>query len=102
MMHRNLNFVFAFVILNYVVSADYRAHELIMNVLSQFLSKNSYETQTTTTPSSILPAILNPLHWIPNFADIPWNPDAELTTVTNLTQLHIIEQIHQLITELKC
>lgn len=84
-MLRGLNFVLVFVIQNYVASADYRAHELIMNVLTQLLTKNSYEPEHTTPPSSILPAILNPLHWIPNFADIPWNPDAELTTVTNLT-----------------
>lgn len=88
MMNSRMNFVIACVMLShYVAAGDYRAHELIMSVLSQFLNnKNTYET-TTQQPASILPAILNPMHWIPNFKDIPWNPDSELTTVTNLTSL---------------
>jgi hypothetical protein len=62
-------------------AADYHATELIMNVLSQFLSTPSTETTTTTEAPGILPKILNPMHWIPNFENIPWNPDSELTTV---------------------
>lgn len=62
------------------VVADYHGTEMVMNILSQFLSS---PTSETTTPSSgILPKILNPMHWIPNFENIPWNPDSELTTVS--------------------
>lgn len=61
--------------------ADYRGTEMVMNILSQFLLTPSTERVTTTQSSGILPKILNPLTWIPNFENIPWNPDSELTTV---------------------
>jgi hypothetical protein len=64
------------------VRADYRATEMVMNILSQFLTSASTESETTTQTSSLLPKILNPMHWIPNFENIPWNPDSELTTVS--------------------
>jgi hypothetical protein len=82
MMNQKVNFVLLCVTINVCVAADYRAHEMLMNVLSQFLSATSTEPETTTQTSSILPKILNPLTWMPNFKDIPWNPDSELTTVS--------------------
>lgn len=81
-MNQKVNFVLICVTINVVVAADYRAHELIMNLLSQFLSATTTEPVTTTQASSILPKILNPLTWIPDFKDIPYNPDSELTTVS--------------------
>lgn len=65
--------------------AEYYASEMVMNILSQFLSTPT--TETTTKASGILPKILNPLHWIPNFENIPWNPDSELTTVSGTCHL---------------
>lgn len=62
------------------VRADYHGSDMVMNILSQFLSTPS--TETSTPASGILPKILNPMHWIPNFENIPWNPDSELTTVS--------------------
>lgn len=82
-MNQKVNFMLLCVTFNVVIAADYRAHELLMNVLSQFLSTTASEPETTTQSSSILPKILNPLTWIPNFKDIPWNPDSELTTVSH-------------------
>lgn len=69
-----------------VVHADYRATEMVMNILSQFLSSPS--TETTTQASGILPKILNPMTWIPNFENIPWNPDSELTTVSYKVEIN--------------
>lgn len=77
-----LNFALFFCTTVVAVRADYRATEMVMNILSQFLSSPSTETVTTTQTAGILPKILNPMHWIPNFENIPWNPDAELTTVS--------------------
>lgn len=62
--------------------ADYHGTEMVMNILSQFLSTPSTERETTPPTRDILPKILNPMHWIPNFENIPWNPDSELTTVS--------------------
>lgn len=73
------------------VHADYRATEMLMNVLSQFLSTTTSEPETTTQASGILPKILNPMHWIPNFENIPWNPDSELTTVSYRIKREIID-----------
>jgi lysosomal acid lipase/cholesteryl ester hydrolase len=55
--------------------------DLIMNMLSQFVSQTTTtNAQATSSSSGILPKVLNPMNWIPKFPDIPWNPDAELTT----------------------
>lgn len=72
-----LNFAVAFFAL-VSVEADYHGTDMVMNILSQFLATKERET---TEREGILPKILNPLHWIPNFENIPWNPDSELTTV---------------------
>jgi hypothetical protein len=53
--------------------------DVVMSVLQQFLS-HSTPSMRATTPSGILPKVLNPLNWIPKIPDVPWNPDSELTT----------------------
>lgn len=63
-------------------SADYHGSDMVMNILTQFLAAPTTERETTTQTTGLLPKILNPLHWIPNFENIPWNPDSELTTVS--------------------
>lgn len=63
------------------VHADYHGTDMIMRLLSQFLA-NPPSFSETTEKEGILPKILNPMHWIPNFENIPFNPDSELTTVS--------------------
>lgn len=70
-------------------AADYHGTEMVMNILSQFLSAPTTERVTTTQSSGILPKILNPLTWIPNFENIPWNPDSELSTVGSVKNYFI-------------
>ncbi|KAG5670741.1 hypothetical protein PVAND_000983 [Polypedilum vanderplanki] len=53
--------------------------DVVMSILSQFLSQSSPNVRATT-PSGILPKVLNPLNWIPKIPEVPWNPDSELTT----------------------
>lgn len=76
-------FLFAFAILTVASgSAELQPSEVLVKILSQFLSSTGKERETTTSPG-LLPKILNPLHWIPNFENIPYNPDSELTTVSS-------------------
>lgn len=79
------------------VDADYRGADMVMNILSQFLAN---PPRTTTEREGILPKILNPLHWIPNFENIPWNPDSELTTVSRANLYKFFK--HQLLTDRDC
>jgi hypothetical protein len=64
--------------------ANYHATDALMNILTQFLTSPSTDKEYTTEKAGLLPKILNPLHWIPSFDNIPWNPDSELTTVSEL------------------
>lgn len=69
-----------------------------MNILSQFLANPSTERETTTVSDGLLPKILNPLHWIPNFENIPWNPDSELTTTEIAVRHGYLAESHSVIT----
>ena len=80
-------------------SNEFQATEMLANILSQFLASASTERETTTSSSGLLPKILNPLHWIPNFADIPYNPDSELTTVEIATRHGYLAESHTVVTE---
>jgi hypothetical protein len=53
--------------------------DVVMSVLTQLLSQSTPALRSTT-PSGILPKVLNPLNWIPKIPDVAWNPDSELTT----------------------
>ena len=86
-----LNFAFVFLSMAFVGAAEYEATEILMNILNQFLSSQSTVRETSPPSSDILPKILNPLHWIPNFENIPYNPDSELTTVSDLKKVHTSE-----------
>lgn len=65
-----------------------QATDMLVNLLSQFLSSQAvtervnYYTRPSAPSSGILPKILHPQFWIPNFDNIPFNPDSELTTVS--------------------
>lgn len=81
-MTKILNFTLAYLAFASVKAEHhYHATDMLMNILSQFLA-NPPRERVTTEREGILPKILNPLHWIPNFENIPWNPDSELTTVS--------------------
>lgn len=62
-------------------STESTGTDMIMNILKQFLIAPTSDRPTTTEKTGLLPKILNPLHWITSFENIPWNPDSELTTV---------------------
>lgn len=53
--------------------------DVLMSVLSQFISP-TYNVRKTTEAPGILPKVLNPLNWIPKLPNVPYNPDSELTT----------------------
>lgn len=77
--------------------AEYHATDALMNILTQFLATPSSDKEMTTQKAGLLPKILNPLHWIPNFENIPWNPDSELTTVSELLEsfwMHFDSRFH--------
>lgn len=96
-------FSFALVFLLLVsTEADYSYNggEMIMNLLSQFLTNPSEtERETNTVSDGLLPKILNPLHWIPNFENIPWNPDSELTTTEIAVRHGYMAENHLVITD---
>ena len=59
----------------------------VFNVLSQFVSFTSEPTKPAVkleSDNNLLPKILNPMHWIPRMSNTPYNPDSELSTVSNL------------------
>lgn len=74
--------------------------DILMSALSSLLSQSRQPEKTSTTPAQgILPKVLNPLNWIPKFPDVPWNPDAELTTPEIITRHGYQAETHTIQTE---
>lgn len=96
---RKMNFLLLEISLTILfVGVNCDGADMMMSVLSQFLSP-SFDIRKTTEAPGILPKVLNPLNWIPKLPNVPYNPDAELTTPEIIVRHGYLAETHTVKTE---